>query len=78
MAMPNIGNIILGVLGVVIAIVVTLQVLPTLTYYLSWINATTLAKVPLASVLILIAPYASFFLVLSIVLLAFNAFKTGR
>jgi hypothetical protein len=75
MAIPNIKNIVMGVIGLVLSLVVTLQMLPTLTYYVGWINATTLAGVPLASVLILIAPYATFFLVLGIVLLAFNMFS---
>lgn len=69
----SIGETILYVIGVVMTIVVTLNMLPTLKYYVGWINATTLSGVPLASVLVLVAPYGLFFFVLGIALLLFKS-----
>lgn len=72
MGMKNIGtgiqNMIIGIIAAVIFIIVGVALGPTLLEATADINATTLADVPLGSVLVLLATYIGFFYYLAIVL----------
>ena len=72
MGMKNIGtgiqNMIIGIIAAVIFIIVGVALGPTLLEATTDINATTLADVPLGSVLVLLATYIGFFYYLAIVL----------
>ena len=69
----GIKSIIFSVVGAVISIVVGVTLGPTFTYYIGFINATSMAGVELGSVLALVANYAPFFYYLGFAVLGLTA-----
>ncbi len=69
----GIKSIIFSVVGAVIAIVVGVTLGPTFTYYIGFINTTSMAGVELGSVLALVADYAPFFYYLGFAVLGLTA-----
>lgn len=69
----SIKSIIMSVIGAVIAIVVGVTLGPTFTYYIGFINATSMAGVEMGAVLSLVAGYAPFFYYLGFAILGLTA-----
>ena len=63
-----VNRVIMGVIGAAIFILIGVALGPTIILSVADINATTLADVPLASVIVLLATYVPAFYYLAIVL----------
>lgn len=69
----GIKGIVFSVVGAVISIVVGVTLGPTFTYYIGFINSTSMASVTLGPVLALVAQYAPFFYYLGFAILGLTA-----
>ena len=70
----KVSNLVMGVIGAVILLLVGIALGPTVIAAIVDINATTLATVPMGDVIVLMASYVPFFYYLGIVLGAITAF----
>lgn len=70
----NVSNLVMGVIGAVILLLVGIALGPTVIAAIVDINATALATVPMGSVIVLMAGYIPFFYYLGITLGAMVSF----
>lgn len=70
----NVSNLVMGVIGAVILLLVGIALGPTVIAAITDINATALATVPMGSVIVLMAGYIPFFYYLGITLGAMVSF----
>ncbi len=70
----NVSNLVMGVIGAVILLLVGIALGPTVIAAITDINATALASVPMGSVIVLMAGYIPFFYYLGITLGAMVSF----
>ena len=70
----NVSNLVMGVIGAVILLLVGIALGPTVIAAITDINATALATVPMGSVIVLMAGYIPFFYYLGITLGAMVTF----
>lgn len=57
----NVSHLIVGIIGAVVILIVGIELGPTVTTYLGYINSTSMANVTMGGVLVLLAGYGSFF-----------------
>ncbi len=70
----SVSNLVMGVIGAVILLLVGIALGPTVIASITDINATALATVPMGSVIVLMAGYVPFFYYLGVTLGAITAF----
>ena len=70
----SVSNLVMGVIGAVIMLLVGIALGPTVIAAIVDINATALATVPMGSVIVLLAGYVPFFYYLGVTLGAITSF----
>ena len=70
----KVGDMILGIIGAVLLFAVGISMGETVSTYMGYINATSMANVSMGSILVLIAGYGTLFYYLGLVLGALLTF----